>query len=84
VGWIEVTARCVCDTGGGGMAGGDGRGRGGDDAALVVADESGGRGTASEGVVRRRHGEAVDPPSCGHRRDGDGVGIDARGGCTGR
>jgi hypothetical protein len=55
--------RGVCDAGGGGrMTGGDGRGRGGDDAAPVAADESGGRGTASEGVVRRRHGEGCGLP----------------------
>jgi hypothetical protein len=28
--------------------------------------------------------KAVDPPGHGHRRDGDGAGIDARGGCAGR
>jgi hypothetical protein len=54
--------RGVCDAGGGGMTGGDGRGRGGDDAAPVAADESGGRGTASEGVVRRRHSEGCGSP----------------------
>jgi hypothetical protein len=43
--------RGVCDAGGGG-----------DDAAPVAADESGGRGTASEGVVRRRHSEGCGSP----------------------
>jgi hypothetical protein len=54
--------RGVCDAGGGGMTGGDGCGRGGNDAAPVAADESGGRGTASEGVVRRRHSEGCGSP----------------------
>jgi hypothetical protein len=56
-------AEARADAGCGGMTGGDGRGRGGDDAAPVAADESGDRGTASEGVVRRRHGE--DGEGCG-------------------
>lgn len=56
-------AEARADAGCGGMTGGDGRGRGGDDAAPVATDESGDRGTASEGVVRRRHGE--DGEGCG-------------------